>query len=43
MQACDDLYNVAEDDSDYRRYGDTCAGRQPEGTQRFCVTAFPTD
>ena len=43
MQACDDLYNVAEDDSDYRRYGDTCAGRQPEGTQRFCATAFPTD
>ena len=43
MQACDDLYNRAEDDSEYRRYGDTCAGRQPPGTRQFCTTAFPSD
>ena len=41
MQACDDLYNRAEDDSAYRRYGDTCAGRQPEGTRQFCTATFP--
>ncbi len=41
MQACDDLYNRAEDDSEYRRYGDTCAGRQPAGTRQFCTSAFP--
>ena len=43
MQACDDLYNRAEDDSAYRRYGDTCAGRQPEGTRQFCTVTFPED
>jgi hypothetical protein len=43
MQACDDLYNRAEDDSAYRRYGDTCAGRQPAGTRQFCVVTFPSD
>ena len=42
MQACDDLYNRAEDDSEYRRYGDTCAGRQPAGTRQFCTSAFPS-
>ena len=41
MQACDDLYNRAEDDSAYRRYGDTCAGRQPEGTRQFCTVDVP--
>jgi hypothetical protein len=43
MQACDDLYNRAEDDSAYRSYGDTCAGRQPAGTRQFCTVAFPDD
>ena len=40
MAACDNLYNESEPDSEYRRYGDTCAGRQPEGTGIWCRTAF---
>lgn len=42
MGACDDLYDESDVDTDYRRYGDTCAGRQPEGTQVYCDTAFPS-
>jgi hypothetical protein len=42
MQACDDLYDQAERGSDYERYGDTCAGRQPEGTQQYCTASFPS-
>jgi hypothetical protein len=41
MQACDDLYDDAEPGSAYRRYGDTCAGRQPAGTRQYCVASFP--
>jgi hypothetical protein len=42
MQACDDLYDNAESGSDYERYGDTCAGRQPEGTRVYCRDSFPS-
>ena len=42
MQACDDLYLEADAGSDYERYGDTCAGRQDEGTRRLCTVAFPS-
>jgi hypothetical protein len=44
MQACDDLYDgtVAETALNaYTLYGDTCAGRQPEGTQVYCTVTFP--
>jgi hypothetical protein len=37
LQACDDLYAQAEPGSSYLVYGDTCAGRQPENTQRYCT------
>ncbi len=37
MEACDDLYGSAESGSAYRAYGDTCGGRQPENTGRFCT------
>lgn len=40
MAACDELYNSSDPDTDYRRYGDTCAGRQEEGTNVWCRTAF---
>ena len=40
MQSCDDLYQRAPADSDYETYGDTCAGRQPEDTRRYCTDAF---
>ena len=26
---------------DYERYGDTCAGRQPEGTRVYCRDVVP--
>ena len=42
MQACDDLYDESDaGDSTYERYGDTCAGRQPENTRRLLRDAFP--
>ena len=41
MEACDDLYQESPVGSDYQTYGDTCAGRQPELTQRFCINTFP--
>ena len=37
MEACDELYGSAESGSAYQVYGDTCAGRQPENTGRFCT------
>jgi len=43
MQACDDLYIQSEVDSPYEAYGDTCAGRQPLGTDVFCTISFPGD
>ncbi|MGH9138242.1 MAG: hypothetical protein ACRD0G_14535, partial [Acidimicrobiales bacterium] len=36
MDACDDLYAEADSGSDYQVYGDTCGGRQPENTGRYC-------
>jgi len=41
MQSCDLLYASSEDGSVYKSYGDTCAGRQPEGTTLLCTVAFP--
>ncbi len=44
MQSCDDLYDESVDDDSleaYKVYGDTCAGRQPEGTNRYCRDTFP--
>ena len=41
MDACDALYASSEAGSVYRAYGDTCAGRQPEGTQLLCTVVFP--
>lgn len=41
MSSCDDLYNASESGSAYEEYADTCAGRQPAGTGRYCVTSFP--
>jgi hypothetical protein len=40
MQSCDDLYERAPADSEYEAYGDTCAGRQPEHTRRYCSDVF---
>jgi hypothetical protein len=40
MQACDDLYAQAPDGSAYLTFGDTCAGRQPAGTDRYCTRVF---
>ncbi len=40
MQACDDLYAQSPASSPYETYGDTCAGRQPAGTNRFCTAVF---
>jgi hypothetical protein len=40
MQACDDLYAQSPTSSAYETFGDTCAGRQPAGTGRFCSDVF---
>jgi hypothetical protein len=40
MQSCDDLYERAPAGSEYEAYGDTCAGRQPEHTRRYCSDVF---
>ena len=40
MQACDDLFMQSPAGSEYEDYGDTCAGRQPDGGT-FCTLAFP--
>jgi hypothetical protein len=40
MQSCDDLYQQAPAGSEYEAYGDTCAGRQPEHTRRYCSNVF---
>lgn len=40
MQACDDLYGQAPAGSAYEAYGDSCAGRQPQGSQQFCTNVF---
>ena len=41
MQACDELFDFAPIGSDYRSYGDTCAGRQEPGTFNYCHVVFP--
>jgi hypothetical protein len=42
MQACDELFDFAPIGSDYRSYGDTCAGRQEPGTFNYCEVVFPS-
>ncbi len=42
MDACDELFDFAPIGSDYRSYGDTCAGRQEPGTFNYCHVIFPT-
>lgn len=41
MAACDELFRQAPFRSAYEEYGDTCAGRQPPGTFRYCTASFP--
>ena len=41
MDACDLLFNRSEAGSDYERYGDTCAGRQPADTFVYCTVTLP--
>ena len=41
MRSCDELYDVSSPRSKYETYADTCAGRQPVGTLRYCTTSFP--
>jgi hypothetical protein len=41
MLACDELFDFAPMGSDYRSYGDTCAGRQAPGTFNYCHLVFP--
>ena len=40
MQACDNLYDQSALGSAYETFGDTCAGRQPAGTGRYCTDVF---
>lgn len=41
MQSCDALYIISDSGTPYSRYADTCAGRQPEGTDQLCEVSFP--
>jgi hypothetical protein len=41
MDACDSLFLESETDSLYEAYGDTCAGRQPLGSDVLCTVSFP--
>jgi hypothetical protein len=41
MVSCDIMYVLADQGTSYSSYGDTCAGRQPENTDRLCEEAFP--
>jgi len=41
MLACDALFDAAPMKSAYQAYGDTCAGRQPPGTFKYCRATFP--
>lgn len=43
LGACDELYRASPAGSDYETYGDTCAGRQPPHTLRYCTTTFGDD
>jgi type II secretory pathway pseudopilin PulG len=42
MASCDTLYIISDEGTPYSRYADTCAGRQPEGTDRLCEDTFPS-
>ena len=42
MRQCDILFLRSDFDSDYKTYGDTCAGRQPATTGRLCADVFGT-
>lgn len=41
MESCDQLFFDTPPDSPDEAYGDTCAGRIPEGTGVECTTVFP--
>jgi hypothetical protein len=41
MVSCDIMYVLADQGTRYSVYGDTCAGRQPQGTEQLCEEAFP--
>lgn len=41
MDSCDLLYLAADADTPYEKYGDTCAGRRPEGQDPLCSEEFP--
>ncbi|MDQ1660063.1 MAG: hypothetical protein QOJ68_43 [Blastococcus sp.] len=41
MHVCDELYAVSAAGSRYEAYADTCAGRQPRDTNRYCTVSFP--
>jgi hypothetical protein len=41
MNVCDELFFEAAAGTAYKTYGDTCAGRQPEGTGQLCRVTFP--
>jgi hypothetical protein len=40
MQACDDLHDESPVGSAYENFADTCAGRRPAGTGRYCTDVF---
>ena len=40
MFSCDVLF-ISAPEGPYKAYGDSCAGRQPEGTDLLCTLAFP--
>lgn len=42
MDSCDLLYLAADKGSPYEKYGDTCAGRRPEGQDPLCSESFPS-
>ncbi len=37
LQACDDLYFESDFGTEYETFGDTCGGRQEEGTGDYCA------
>ena len=41
MAACDDIYRAVAEDSPFREFADTCAGRQAAGTGQYCTATFP--
>jgi hypothetical protein len=41
MDSCDLLWLASDDGTPYKKYGDTCAGRRPEGQDPLCSETFP--